>query len=181
MDVRNRAVFSYIYDLPFGPGKQFGGSVHGVGGQLIGGWSFSGITSFQTGAPFTIRTDDDPANTGQQFEYPDLVGDPNNVPGGRSVLQWFNTKAFADPTTYRYGNAGRGLVNAPGINNWDLALMKDTKIHERLRLQFRAEFFNAFNHVQYGPPDFDMQDSNFGAISNDAGPRIIQLAMKLLW
>jgi hypothetical protein len=59
--------------------------------------------------------------------------------------------------------------------------MKNTQIHERLRLQFRAEFFNAFNHVQLSAPDIDLQDSAFGAISSDRGPRIIQLALKLLW
>ncbi len=183
MDIRHRAVFSYIYELPFGPGKRFGGSVQGPAARLIDGWSFSGITTFQTGPPITIRTDSDPANTGQQFQYPDLVGNPRVVPGGRKVTQWFNTAAFADPVPppYRYGDAGRGLVYNPGINNWDLALMKNTRIHERLGLQFRAEFFNAFNHTQYGTPDFDMQDSGFGAISSARAPRIIQLALKLLW
>jgi len=183
MDIRHRAVFSYIYQFPFGPGKQFGGSVTGPLARLIEGWSFSGITTFETGPPITIRTDRDPANTGQTQQYTDVIGNPRIVPGGRSVLKWFNTDAFVVPVTppYRYGNAGRGLVNAPGINNWNLALMKDTSIHERLRLQFRAEFFNAFNHTQYGTPDFDKGDENFGAISNSYAPRIIQLAMKLLW
>ena len=180
-DIPHKAVFSYIYELPFGPGKHFGGSEHGVGGQFIGGWEFSGITTFEDGAPITIRTDDDPANTGGEYEYPNLVGNPRVVPGGRNILEWFNTAAFADPTCYCYGNAGRGLVRQAGINNWDLSLMKNTQIHERLRLQFRAEFFNAFNHVQLSAPDIDLQDSAFGAISSDRGPRIIQLAMKLLW
>jgi len=157
-DIAHKVVFSYIYDLPFGPGKHFASSLPGPVTRFIEGWSFSGITTFESGSPITIRIDDDPANTGAEYARPDLVGNPGVVPGSRRVLEWFNTGAFRDPVAppYRYGTAGRGLVNAPGINNWDLALLKDTAIHERLKLQFRTEFFNAFNYLQWGNPDIDM-------------------------
>jgi hypothetical protein len=181
MDTRHRAVFSYVYELPFGPGKRFGGAVHGALARFIEGWTFSGITTFQTGSPITIRTDADPANTGQSQERPDLIADPTLPRGQRTPARWFNTSAFADPTTYRYGNAGRGLVNNPGINNWDLSLMKNTNLSERVKLQFRAEFFNAFNHTQYGTPEFELHRGDFGMISSAYSPRLIQMALKLLW
>jgi len=181
MDIRHRAVLSYVYELPFGPGKRFGSSAPGPLARFIEGWTFSGITSFQTGAPITIRTSDDPANTGQSQERPDVLANPTLPRGQRTPARWFNTSAFADPTTHRYGNAGRGLVNNPGINNWDLSLMKNTTIRERLKLQFRAEFFNAFNHTQYGTPVFELQQSTFGEILGARDPRYIQLALKLLW
>jgi len=181
MDLRHRAVLSYVYELPFGPGKRFGGSAPGPLARFIEGWTFSGITTFQTGSPLTIRTDADPANTGQSQERPDVLSDPTLPRGQRTPARWFNTAAFADPTTYRYGTAGRGLVYNPGINNWDLCLMKNTTIRERLKLQFRVEFFNAFNHTQYGTPQFELHRSDFGMISSAYSPRLIQMALKLLW
>jgi hypothetical protein len=181
MDIRHRAVFSYVYELPFGPGKQYGGSVRGPLARLIEGWIFSGITTFQTGSPITIRTDADPANTGQSQQRPDAISDPTLPRGERTASRWFNTAAFADPTTYRYGTAGRGLVNNPGVNNWDLSLMKNTGITERVKLQFRAEFFNAWNHTQLGTPQFELHRGDFGMISSASSPRLIQLALKLIW
>jgi hypothetical protein len=181
MDMRQRAVFSYVYELPFGPGKRFGGAVSGPLARLIEGWTFSGITTFQTGSPLTIRTDADPANTGQSQERPDVLSDPMLPRGERTASQWFDTSAFADPTTYRYGNAGRGLVNNPGINNWDLALMKNTSLAERLKLQYRVEFFNSWNHTQLGTPQFELHRGDFGMISSARSPRLIQMALKLIW
>jgi hypothetical protein len=181
MDIRHRAVFSYVYEFPFGPGKRYGGGASGVLARLIEGWTFAGITSFQTGPPVTIRTDADPANTGQSQERPDVLTDPKLPRGQRTAARWFNTDAFADPTTYRYGNAGRGLVNDPGVNNWDLSLMKNTSITERVRLQFRAEFFNTWNHTQLGTPQFELHREDFGMISSASSPRLIQLALKLIW
>ncbi len=181
MDIRHRAVFSYVYELPIGPGKAIAGSVRGVPARFIEGWTVSGITTFQTGPPITVRTLSDPANTGQQFQYPDVVCNPRNVSGGPTPTKWFNTACFEDPTTTRYGNAGRGLVNGPGVNNWDLAMMKNTSIGESVRLQFRAELFNAFNHTQYSTPGFDMQNADFGVISSARAPRLAQLGLKLLW
>ncbi|MCL5006365.1 MAG: TonB-dependent receptor [Acidobacteria bacterium] len=181
MDIRNRAVFSFIYELPFGPGKAFASSTSSLVARLIEGWQFSGITTFQSGPPITIRTALDPANTGQTQQVPDVVCNPNNVPGGQSASMWFNTACYQDPTTYRYGDAGRGLVTSPGINNWDMALMKNFKIGERVALQLRGEFFNIFNHTQLGVPAFDMQEADFGVISTARSPRLGQVALKLLW
>ena len=183
MDIRHRAVFSYIYEFPFGPGKQYGGAASGALARLIEGWTFAGITSFQTGPPITIRTNADPANTGQSQQRPDVLSDPTLPRGDRTADRWFNTDAFADPPamSYRYGNAGRGLVNDPGVNNWDLSLMKNTSISESVRLQFRAEFFNAWNHTQLSTPEFELHTEGFGSIGSASSPRLIQLALKLIW
>jgi len=182
-NITNAGVFSFIYDLPFGPGGMFARSAHGVLGEAIGGWQFSTIGTFRSGYPITIRTGSDPANTGQQYESPDVVCNPNNVPGGAGVGEWFNTACFQNPpsTVYRYGNAGRGLVTSPGYDDLDVALMKNFKLGERTMLQFRGEFFNVFNHNNLGAPDILMQDSNFGQIGSDVQPRLGQVALKLLW
>jgi len=177
---KNRAVFSYVYQLPFGPGKRF---LHygGVAGKIVGGWSLTGITTFQNGGPLTVRTQLDVSNSGTAFQRPDLIGQPNLPSGQRRLDRWFNTAAFANPTTIRYGNAGRSLIDKAGVNNFDLALMKDTAVRERVRLQFRAEFFNAFNHPMWGSPTFELGDARFGTIASAADPRLIQLGLKLLW
>jgi len=183
MDVRHRSVFSYVYELPFGPGKRYGGSASGALAKLIEGWVISGITTFQTGSPVTIRTDSDPANTGQSQQRPDVLFDPRLPRGERTASRWFKTEAFADPVPppYRYGNAGRGLVNNPGINNVDISIMKNTTISEGVRLQFRTEFFNAWNHTQLGTPEFELHRVDFGAISSAQAPRVVQMALKLIW
>jgi hypothetical protein len=144
---------------------------------------FSGITTFQTGSPITIRTDSDPANTGQSQQRPDLVGNPILPRGERTASRWFNTDAFAnpEPPPYRYGNAGRGLVRNPGVNNFDFSFMKNTSITESVLLQFRAEFFNIWNHTQLGTPEFEMNTVDFGTISSAASPRVVQLALKLIF
>lgn len=181
-DIRHRGVVSFIYQLPFGHGKRFL-SGPGVLGAVAGGWAITGIGTFQTGTPMSVQALTNVSNTGTSFQRTDVLFNPNLPASQRSTARWFNTAAFVNPTTFRYGNARRGLVDLPGVNNWDLALMKDTTLKERLRLQFRAEFFNALNHTMFGSPDQTWGDANstFGMISSARDPRLTQLALKLLF
>ena len=134
-DINHRAVFSYIYELPFGKGKRYLNSDNRLLSRIVGGWFVSGITTISTGFPFTVRTLTDVSNTGTGQQRPDVLFNPVLPRGQRTADGWFNTKAFSDPTTYRYGNAGRTLISAPGVNNFTLAAMKDTSVREGLRLQ----------------------------------------------
>jgi hypothetical protein len=180
----HRAVFSYIYEFPFGRGKPYLNR-GGVANKFLGGWTLTGLTTFQSGAPESVQDSIDVSNTGAAYERPDVYCNPNLPSSKRTLLEWFNTSCFGnlnlDPP-YRFGTAGRmDILDGPGINNFDMALLKDTSLYERARLQFRAEFFNAFNHPPLWPPDSAMADSTWGQVIGAGNPRQIQLALKLIW
>lgn len=151
-DVRHRFVFSYIYELPFGKGKMFGGNASGVLDKIIGNWQVAGITTASTGNWFTptdIETDlsnSDGGGTVFGAARPNVVGDPN----GKHCLPGtlFNTCAFAtNQTLGTFGNASRNIIRGPGFQNWDISIYKTIPLRETMSLEFRAEFFNAFNHL----------------------------------
>ncbi len=131
------------------------------------------------------------SSTGLGDDRPDLVGNPNSGP--RTVSQWFNTSAFVLNAPLTFGDAGRNIVTGPGFSNFDMALLKDTAITETVKLQFRVEFFNLFNHPNFALPRNVMTSPGFGALFQtpdvaqgtvglgSGGPRLIQLALKLLF
>jgi hypothetical protein len=156
-DVRQRFVLSYAYDLPFGKNKAFGGNASGVWNQIIGNWQVAGITIATTGnwyTPTDIATNLSTSDGGGEVasaSRPNVVGNPNGHPCVQGTL--FNTCAFATNTVIgSFGNAGRNIIQGPGVQNWDISLFKMFPISEQKRLEFRAEFFNAFNHYD---PEFD--------------------------
>ena len=151
-DVRHRLVVSYSYELPFGKGQRFAGNATGVLNQVIGGWQVSGITSASTGNYFTptdISTDLSNSDGGGDVAAsarPNRIGNPNAAPCIPGTA--FNTCAFATNTILgTFGNAGRNIIRGPGYQNWDISFLKNFPIGERYRLEFHADFFNAFNHV----------------------------------
>jgi hypothetical protein len=142
LDVKNEASISGLYALP-GRGRWFGG------------WQINGIATLLSGFPFTPQIgtnrsgDGDTRNPDRPslnpaFSGPVVLGSPN---------QWFNPGAFVLPTAGTYGNLGRGVYRGPGLADLDVSLFKTTKITERTSLQFRAEFFNALNHANFGTPN----------------------------
>jgi hypothetical protein len=194
-----RFVLSYYWELPV-PVK------HGFVGKAVNGWGMSGIFSFQSGFPIRITSWSDlELENSQDFEYPgepDLVGkfsaqDPRRsgcalgtgptagagAPACQSVAnQYFDPNAFAPQALGTIGNAPRSICCGPGVNDADLALLKTTRITEHKELQFRAEFFNAFNHAQFYVPDGNITDGpTFGQVSKARDPRLIQFALKLLF
>ena len=177
-DARHRFVFSYVYQLPFGPGQSRGADLTGIAGWLVGGWQLSGITSLQSGGPVNLTAAVDYANTGGGAR-PDLVGDPHSGP--RTPEEWFNTSAFAAPQQYTYGNTGRNILDAPGTANFDIALMKNTYFGEDKRLEFRAEFFNAFNRAHLDPPNGAFGAGSFGQIFGAGFGREIQFGLKFFY
>jgi hypothetical protein len=173
-DIRQRFVISYVWDLPFFNGR--GGALE----KILGGWQITGITTFQTGMPLTVLDSSDPALDGDPTDRPDLVGDPNSGP--RTVERFFNTAAFR-PVPFgsgRYGTAGRNIVTGPGFNNFDFSLIKDFKFSEARYIQFRAEFFDLFNHPNFDLPVNDITSPSFGRILNTKpnSERQIQFGLK---
>jgi Carboxypeptidase regulatory-like domain/TonB dependent receptor len=164
-DVRQRFVLSYAYDLPFGKNKAFGGNASGVWNQIIGNWQVAGITIATTGNWYTptdistnLSTAPDGGGEVASPSRPNVVGNPNAHPCVPGTL--FNTCAFATNTIVgSFGDSGRNIIQGPGVQNWDISLFKMFPISEQKRLEFRAEFFNAFNH-------FDPEFSNPGNFSD---------------
>ena len=189
LNVQHQASFSGSYELPFGHGKHWLGAANGLEEKLVGGWQLNAITALLSGFPFTpvIGTnrsgDGDTRNPDRpswnpSFSGPVILGQPN---------QWYNPSAFVLPPLGTYGTLGRGTFNGPGLAELDLSLFKNTAITERVGLQFRAEFFNALNHANFGTPNATVFSS--GAISSSAGvitttattSRQIQFGLKLIF
>jgi hypothetical protein len=108
-----------------------------------------------------------------------LLKKPALPSGERSVQRWFDINAFAQPDRFKFGNAARSVGRAPGKANFDLGIMKNFAIGERIRVQFRAEMFNAFNHANFGIPGTAFGGPNFGAINTAEDARINQLGLKI--
>jgi hypothetical protein len=180
-DTPNSLVVTYIYELPIGKGKRAGANLNAVANAIVGGWQISGVATFKSGFPIAITTGTNNTNSFGGSQRPDLVGDPTL--SSRSIQKWFNTAAFAQPSPFTFGNAPRymGNVRAPGMEQFDIGLQKWFRWREILKLQFRAEMFNAFNRVNYYAPDGNLTDSTFGVISGTMPPRDIQMGLKLYW
>jgi hypothetical protein len=110
----------------------------------------------------------------------DIVGDIGSGSTG-NIDKFFNTDAFKQPAAGFLGNSGRGILQAPGINNWDTGLFKNFRITERVNVQFRLESFNAWNHTQWGVPNRNRADSRFGRVLGTRPARINQLGLKIVF
>lgn len=180
-DVNQRFIASFVYALPVGRGKHFLGTANRLTDTVLGGWQVNGITTFQQGFPFSITATDIEGLNQTNGQRADVVGDPYPDGFSRGVNGWFDRRAFAQPARGLYGNSGRNVLRAPGINNWDVSLFKNVAISERFRYQLRFESFNTFNHTQFRQPNANVNSPTFGVIAGARPGRIIQLAMKLLW
>ena len=179
-NVTHNFVVSYSYDIPLD---------RLASNRLTKGWTWSGITRFATGIPITLIENDNNSLLGTQFTGPIPLGIdvPNYNGAGIHVLdprknkfQYFDTTPFSAEQIGQLGNSRRRFFHGPGINNWDMALLKDTKLTETLDLQFRAEFFNIFNHTQFQNVNGNISSaSTFGFAQTAADPRITQFSLKL--
>lgn len=181
-DLTHHFVASYNVDLPF---DKWAGAGKGWSQKLLGGWSVSGITTFATGLPISLTEDDDNSLTGT-FTAP--IDVPNFTPGHvlantdpRSGGAYFDTSLFSPEPLGHVGNARRRFFHGPGINNFDMAILKTTNITESKQVQFRFEFFNAFNHAQFMNPDGEINSESFGIVTDARDPRIMQAALKFLF
>jgi hypothetical protein len=172
-NVRNRVVGSVVWEVPFGHGR------------FTDGWSVSAITTFSTGQP-VLLSGPNQTNTLYLNHLPNRVCDGRDSQLSGNIRNngflWFDPACFPVPTVGYFGNSGATVLYGPGLNNWDLGVAKLIRLTEFLRLQFRAELFNAWNHAQFQQPDGNAGDgASFGRISAARPPRLIQFVAKLIW
>jgi outer membrane receptor protein involved in Fe transport len=181
-DERLRWVTSFDYELPLGKGRRFL-SASRTADLVIGGWHVGGILAFGSGFPFSPIISYDPSNTGSQgLARANRTSDGNLSPGRRSPDQWFDANAFQTPDAYTFGNSGRNVLDGPGSQVANLALRKMFAVSERTRVEFRAEFFNAFNHPNFAQPDNYIDDGPgaAGVITSLATPmRQVQFGLRV--
>jgi hypothetical protein len=198
LDIKSRFVGNFVYELPVGQGKRFLSSP-GLASRVLGGWQFNGIVTLQTGTPYSVTAPNDGLMGFTHAVYANCIGDPfTGATTDHSLYTTtgflINPDAFAVPADGTFGNCAPRKFHGPGIQMVDLGLFKQFKFTERWRLQFRAEFFNAFNHPNFGNPSADLSSlGSFGKVSNtlapilgtDSGgpgdPREVQLALKLFF
>jgi Carboxypeptidase regulatory-like domain len=178
-DRPHRTTLNWLYEMPFGKGKRFGGSSNAVVSKLIGGWQVQGIFTNQSGAPLGF---------GNSIFNGDLknVQLPSNQ---QSVNRWFNVDAGFErnsalqlASNVRRLSSRFGGIRADGPNNWDFSFIKNTQITEHTQVQFRAEAINALNHPQFTGPNTTPASTAFGTVTGEfAWPRVIQFGLKLLF
>jgi len=198
-DVRHVAAISASYALPVGHGKRLLSGIGGFANTFAGGWTVNSIVTLQGGFPFSPQLSYNPSNNGDTrnpvrpfvnpaFTGPVTLGNPN---------QWFNPAAFLAPafTTPAdqkanggfYGNVGRDTLIGPGLGSWDFSMLKDTRLRERLNLQFRAEIFNLLNRANFNLPNAVVftpsgVSPTAGVVTSTSTPsRQVQFGLKLLW
>jgi len=190
-DVRHLAVINGSYELPVGHGKPFLNEARGWMNKLVSGWTLGGIVTVQSGLPFTPQLGFNPTNNGDTRNpirpswNPAFTG--SVIQGG--LNQYFNPNAFVVPPNGTYGNVGRDILTGPGLATLDASLLKNFTWGERLKLQFRSEFFNVLNHANFGTPNPIVFTSSSGGPTPTAGlinntsttSRQIQFGLKLLW
>ena len=190
-DARQRFVYSFTWDLPFGADRKWAKS--GAASLVFGGWQLTGVNTLQTGLPFSVGLGFDSSNVGNapHNARPDRVASGTLSRSERSIDRWFDMGAFAVPEQFSHGNAGRLILDGPGTVSFDLGITRLFQIAERLRLQFRTEFFNAMNTPQFDQPGGgSIVTAGRPMLTRGAGPRIrrtiadnrqIQFGAKLIW
>lgn len=188
-DVSQRLVISYVLDLPFGKGKKYLNDSSGAMDKVVSGWGIDGVTTFQRGFP--VKISDSVGNKLTALSLGTGSLRPNVVPGcdkntsgsavTRALNGWFNTACFTAPPAYGFGDEARvdATLRQQGVDNFDFAIFKKTNITERMDVQFRTEFFNLFNHPQFGPPNGTFGSATFGIVTNTVNlPRLIQFGLR---
>src|SRR5262249_53041318 len=185
--ISHRSVTSFVYDLLSGAARRLGASAPPAVNRLIGGWQFNGIATFQSGLPLIITQGQNNVGLFNPTQRPTWNGSDANLSGSTDAMvkRWFDTSAFSITPAFTWGNTPRVMpdLRADGTKNFDLSLFKNNYFNQgKFNAQFRMEFFNAFNRVQFNPPGTQVDSSNFGVVSGQANsPRQIQLSLKLIF
>ena len=194
-DVKNRLVVSYVYDIPVGRGKAILPNANRIADEVVGGWGLEGITTFQSGFPLpiggnSVNNNQDFAGMGQR---PSFVAGcdrakqssgPIITPDGKGEKKFWNTSCYTDTPAFQYGmQRNDSIVRTPGIDNWDTSIFKNFAIDKdgRTSVQFRTEFFNVWNHVQFSPPNNNFNGGDQAATTSSAAnlPRLVQFALRI--
>jgi hypothetical protein len=177
-------VFSGLWQLPYGHGRRFGSNVASWANAVLGGWSLDNIITLTSGRHFTVTVNGTPSNSGQT-DRANIVGNPNAVPGGRGVAEFFNTAAFQANAPYTYGDEQRNSILGPNYRDLDFSLSKEGTMfkvkEEPVDLQFRWDVFNSFNHPNFQFPGYVLGTPTFGKLTAADDPRQMQLALKIIF
>jgi len=183
LDAKHRFVFSPVWELPI-PKKE------GVAGKIANGWQLSAIITYQSGFPIRMQTQDD-AELQSSFFFEDA-----NTPYATGAVHflnpkkngstpngnfWFDTTNIGDPALGTFGNLPHSMCCGPALSNTDLVIAKRTPLNERWTTEFRAEFYNAWNHTEFTNPDGNFSDSTFGQVLKTRDPRVMQIALKVMF
>jgi hypothetical protein len=175
-DVPNVINFSGVWQIPNAP-------LHGLASKLANGWELTAITNWRSGFPYSVFSSVDNSFSGIGSDRADYIGGNASLDSGRShgqlVQEYFNVSAFEPNAIGTFGNSGKNILRGPRLFDTDMGLLKDFAIVERMKLQFRAEFFNAFNNVNFGQPQNYLGSSSTGQITSAGNPRVLQFALKL--
>jgi hypothetical protein len=174
-DIPQRFVAGYVYGLPFGKGGKYFTSAPGVS-YVVGGWQVSGMTTFQKGYPYNVSQPNFTFGY-TQTQYPDRVASP--YVSNPTLNQWFNGNAFQVSPVAALGSSSRNPFFGPGQNDWDLSLMRNFHIMERLNFQTRVDFTNAFNHPQWNGLGTNITANNYGVVTSALPMRQVQFAGRL--
>jgi hypothetical protein len=188
-DRRHMVVINHVYELPFGPGSSYLNS--GPMSKIAGGWIVSGTWVMYAGQWFAASLGSPVSNTASTgaavltsaTERPNWAGNPNVMPGGvqQSIYHWFNIAAFSVPAQYTFGNSGNGIILGPGYFNLDAGIHREFAIKERMKLTFRWEMFNTFNHTNFNNPNAVIGTSSAGTICSTLPARSMQFALKFVF
>ncbi len=179
---------SVIYDLPFGRGKQFGSSWNGLTNLLLGNFQVTLIERISSGFPVPLIDSNNQSGSffqnggnGNNWNRPDRVAGCNQSHADHSKLEWINSSCYVAPPVGQLGNASRVPAVGPDFVNTDFSVIKQFALpREGMGLNFRAEFFNLFNHAQFGSPVNDVSALGFGSVNSTVNnPRLVQFALKL--
>jgi hypothetical protein len=166
-DVRHTMITNSVYELPVGKGRKYLNN-RGLASQVFGGWELSGVFTVRTGLPvdITMKPQTTPLDGNLSGQRPDLVPGQSIYAAHRTIDNWFNPDAFAFPAPGKYGDLGRNIARGPGYYEIDTALQKEFAVTERIKLKFRAEAFNLFNHPAYDVPASSWTETGkFGQIT----------------
>ncbi len=180
-DIAHAFKMGYVYDLPFGRGRAFGGDWNRFVDGVLGGWAVEGIVQWQSGTPSNVRTGLDRANVGRTQERPNVIRNPNLPADQRTPDRWFDTSAFVMPDAFTFGNAGAYIVRDDGRRVFDFSIAKKFRIIEGHSLELRGEFFNFPNHTMFGAPGsggYVLNTPGYGVITSTAANRQIQFALR---
>jgi len=176
-DVPHVMNFSGLWQIPNAP-------LHGIANTLVNGWQLSSLATWHDGFPFSVMSGQDNSFSGVGADRADYIGGSAMLPGGshgQMIAQYFNLAAFAPNAPGTFGSSGKNILRGPRLFNTDVSLLKNFRITERTSVQFRSEFFNVFNNVNFKQPQNILSSPSRGKITSAGDPRILQFALKLMF
>jgi hypothetical protein len=183
-DIPHRFTVAYVWDLPFGRGRWLANSLPGGANLLVSGWQLNGTFAIASGQPLSISSPSNQLGFGAGTQRPTNNGQSAKLDDSqRTPARWFDTSVFSVTAPYTFGNTGPYSpdLRGPKTNSWNASVFKNTFIGERMNLEFRAEFYNVFNHPIWAAPGTTVASPTFGIVSQKTNNRTGQLALKLIF